>query len=158
MPESLKLQRYMDRANSGKYSSPALVVSDSVQIWESESPSSFERSRRSRARSPDMVLELSPTADLNRVSNCAWSLAVMNDSRILGILFVLDGRVSCWREDAPAAWKEAAIWLKPVAWGFTGAGGACVGPEDCWGDREKPVRCVGWKLCCCGGCCGGGGG
>ena len=49
----------------------------------------------------------------------------------------------------------AAIWLNPVGWGFTDAGGGFVGPADCWGDREKPVACVDWKLCCggCGGCC-----
>lgn len=58
------------------------------QICDRESPSSLDRNSRSRAFSPVMVAWPSPTADLNKVSNLAWSWAVINDSRMLGILVV----------------------------------------------------------------------
>lgn len=87
-----------------------------------------------------MVNSFSPTADLNKVSNLAWSAAVMNAKRILGILLafgavvvVVVGVGAAVLEDR----KEAAIWLKPVAWGFMGAAGGVA--VDWCGVREKPV-------------------
>lgn len=110
------------------------------QMCESESPSSLERSNKSLALSPDMVNSFSPTADLNKVSNLAWSAAVMNARRMLGILLafgavvVVVGVGAAVLEDR----KEAAIWLKPVGWGFMGAAGR-VAVVDWCGVREKPV-------------------
>lgn len=62
----------------------------------------------SRAFSPDMVVCPSPTADLNKVSNLAWSWAVMKDNLMLGILVPL---LACagLGADCPPVWKEAAI-------------------------------------------------
>ena len=72
--------------------------------------------------SPESVAS-SPTADLNNVSNLAWSWAVMKERRTLGILLAFLGRESRVAL-VPPVWKDAAIWLKPVGWGFTGwAGG-----------------------------------
>lgn len=81
--------------------------------------------------SPDMtVSEPSPTADLKSVSNLDWSWAVMKDSRMLGILLEEDfGRLPAGF-GVPPVWKDAAIWLKPVACGLIGAGD---GAEVCCG-------------------------
>lgn len=73
-----------------------------------------------------MVDSLSPTADLNKVSNLAWSAAVMNPRRILGILLDFGAGallVVVGAAVLPDDRKEAAIWLNPVAWGFMGAAG-----------------------------------
>lgn len=93
-------------------------------ICESESPSSLDRSNKSLAFSPDIVDSVSPTACLNRVSNLAWSAAVMKLSRIFGILFDFGaGALLATGATVPPVRNDAAIWLKPVAWGFIGAGG-----------------------------------
>lgn len=52
------------------------------------SPGRLERIRMSRAWSPDMAWAV-PTADLKSCSNFAWSVAVMNDSLMLGILLLV---------------------------------------------------------------------
>lgn len=152
-PTSFKLQRYIARANSGKCSCPDRVVSARVlklilasatrpccihpishQICDRELPSSLDRSNRSLDLSPDNVCP-SPTADLNNVSNFAWSCAVMNDSRMFGILAPFD--LDALRPRAGAAdgvvLKLSAIAAKPVGCGLTGAGGG------------------GWACCCV--CC-----
>lgn len=64
-----------------------------------------------------MVVLFSPTADLNSVSNLAWSCAVMKDSLIFGILFdVLGGALAAAEctSGAPPVRKDAAIAEKPV--------------------------------------------
>lgn len=88
----------------------------SYQMCESESPSRRDLISRSLALSPESVAS-SPTADLNRVSNLAWSWAVMKERRTLGILLAFLGWVS-WVALVPPVWNDAAIWLKPVGWGF----------------------------------------
>ena len=119
-------------------------------MCESASPSSLDRNSRSRALSPDMVVP-SPTADLNKVSNLAWSDAVMKDNRILGIL------LACFLAGAPVGWlwappvlKEAAMALKPVGWATTGLGGGGGMPGLAWlaGEEKEGFGC-----CCGGGCC-----
>lgn len=146
-PTSFRLQRYIARANSGKCSWPDLVVSARVlplslafcvyniyrilisyHIWDNELPSNFDLINRSLDLSPDSVCP-SPTADLNKVSNFAWSCAVMNDNLIFGIFAPFD--FDALRPLAGAAegvvLKLSAIAAKPVGWGFwTGAaGGGC---------------------------------
>lgn len=99
-------------------------------MCDKESPSNLDLSNKSLAFSPDIVISLSPTADLNNVSNLAWSAAVINPRRIFGILFAFEAgallvvvAADVLAEDR----NEAAIWLKPVAWGFIGAvGGVAV--------------------------------
>ena len=85
LPTSFRLHRYIARANSGKSSWPDFVVSERVQIFIKSAPASFDRKSRSLHFSPSKACP-SPTADLNNCSNLAWSVAVKNDSRILGIL------------------------------------------------------------------------
>ena len=85
-------------------------------ICDRESPSSLDLKSRSLAFSPDIVVCPSPTADLNRVSNLAWSCAVMNERRMFGILLEAFSARFVWGfacEDEPV-WKDAAISLKPV--------------------------------------------
>ena len=85
------------------------------------------------------MVDPSPTADLNSVSNLAWSAAVINDSLILGIALVFFGGSGRLRPGfAPVAWNDAAISVNPVGWGFIAAGG-CEGPLACAGELEKPV-------------------
>jgi hypothetical protein len=101
----------------------------SYHIWDKELPSNFDLIKRSLDLSPESVCP-SPTADLNKVSNFAWSCAVMNDSLMFGILAPFD--FDALRPLAGAAdgavLKLSAIAAKPVGWGFcTGAGGGCCG-------------------------------
>ncbi|KAI6766545.1 hypothetical protein HG531_011767 [Fusarium graminearum] len=61
-----------------------------------------------------MVIPPSPTADLNKVSNLAWSCAVIKDSRMLGILLGCGFSGLRPRGFAvPPVWKDAAISVKP---------------------------------------------
>jgi hypothetical protein len=89
-------------------------------MWESASPDSLERIKRSRAWSPDKAWA-SPTADLNSCSNLAWSCAVMKDSRMFGILVVLAG-TGGGTEDAELPRNESAICadVMPVGCGRCG--------------------------------------
>lgn len=96
--------------------------STTYQIWPSASPSSLDRNSKSLAFSPVMVVCPSPTADLNSVSNLAWSGAVINERRIFGTVLVFLVGALGFGFAAPV-WKEAAISLKPVGCGFTGTGG-----------------------------------
>lgn len=133
LPTSFKLQRYIARANSGKSSCPDLVVSARVldsssacliyncnlpfsyHICDNELPSNLDRISRSLDLSPDSVWP-SPAADLNNVSNLAWSCAVMNDSLIFGIFdaFAFDVRRPRAGAAAGVALKLSAICAKPV--------------------------------------------
>lgn len=96
-------------------------------ICDSEFPSNLDRIKRSLDFSPERVWP-SPTADLKRVSNLAWSCAVMNDSLMFGIRAPpFDARRPFGFEEVEdPVWKEAAIWLKPVGCDEIGdcAGGA----------------------------------
>lgn len=84
-PVSLRLQRYIASANSGKRSCPLFVVSASVHTCAKLLPSNLLLSNRSFAFSP--LNAPSPlVALLNSCSNLAWSCAVMKDRRMLGIL------------------------------------------------------------------------
>lgn len=57
-----------------------------------------------------MVVSLSPTADLNSVSNLTWSAAVMKLRRMLGILFDFGaGALLVAGAGAPPVRKDAAI-------------------------------------------------
>ena len=63
----------------------------------------------------------------------------MKESLMLGIAMVFLGGSGRLRPGfAPADWKDAAISVNPVGWGFMAAGG-CEGPLDCAGELEKPV-------------------
>lgn len=86
LPVKLKLHRYIASANSGNRSWPDFVVSERIHICDSTFPGSFERNNRSFAFSPSKACPL-PTALLNNCSNFAWSVAVIKDSLMFGILF-----------------------------------------------------------------------
>ena len=85
LPVNFRLQRYIAKANSGKRSCPDFVVSDKSHTCDRALPGSFDLSNRSFAFSPDRACA-SPAADLNSCSNFAWSVAVMKDNLMFGIL------------------------------------------------------------------------
>ena len=55
---------------------------------------------------------------------------MMNDSRMLGILFVFCAGAGAGAAAGFPVWNEAAIWVNPVAWGFCAGAGA---GADCGG-------------------------
>ena len=115
-PCSTSFTRCMARANSGNSNSPALLVSHSVQIFASWVGARPDFIRMALQPFPVMVLDPGWTEALNRVSNLAWSLAVMKDSLMAGILMSLL---------RPLLAKELT---KPVAVGFSGSSGTWY----CW--------------------------
>jgi hypothetical protein len=129
LPVKLKLHRYIASANSGNRSWPDFVVSDRIHICESTLPGSFDRRRRSFALSPSNAWAL-PTALLNNCSNFAWSVAVMNDSRIFGILPDCLFWVGRGGRAFDPVLNDCAI-CEDVCWGRRGAAGACCGCGGC---------------------------
>src|SRR3569833_505846 len=75
----------------------------------------------------------------------------MNDKRMFGILFVFFGADLATGFGAPPVWKEAAISLNPVGWGFIGAGTGAVAIDACCGGAEE--KGLGGCCCCCWNCC-----
>ena len=92
---------------------------------------------------------------MNKVSNLAWSCAVMKPRRILGIFIAALGSLRPLGLAVPPVWKEAAISLNPVACGFwTGAGGGKDDVVEDWaGADEKGLGWGGCCCCCCWNCC-----
>lgn len=94
------------------------------QMWLRASPGNLERMSRSRAWSPESAWA-SPTADLKSCSNLAWSWAVINDRRMVGILLDLAGTGggSDWAEALLR--NESAICADVMPVGGGGGGGCC---------------------------------
>ena len=96
-------------ANSGNKSSPSLFVSAKAQISANNTGAKPERNKMSRAVSPSTAFSPLATAVRNKCSNLVWSLAVMNDKRMFGILM------------SEFSWTSARAAEKPVFCAWSGA-------------------------------------